>query len=110
MSPTGKEIAVVTDIVNNDSTTIFVGTPLDMEAPIDFEAIKTAITELGPLRMRSRGGPYTIEIHMLKCACEEEGCSHDIIAVVRRNGVFSISWMLSPDEIMGFDSLDHLTN
>lgn len=109
MTLTEKEIAVVTDVVIDDAATTFVGSPLDVEGPIDFEAIKTAISERGPLRMRRVGGPYTIEIHMLKCACEEEGCSHDIIAVVRRNGVFSIRWMLSPEELMGFDSLDHLT-
>jgi hypothetical protein len=108
MTLTDKEIAIVKDTANDTPTMKYVGTPLDTEGPIDFEAMKAAIGQLGPLRMRSKGGPYSIELHMLKCACEEEGCSHDIIAVVRRNGVFSIRWMLSPEEVMGFDSIEHL--
>ena len=102
---TEKQIAVVRDEVNDDPTVAYSGTPLDTSGPIDLDKLREATQSLGPLRIRSAANPYSVEIMVTDCAC---GCGTPVINVRRRNGVFSIRWILDEEDLLAFESLENL--
>lgn len=108
MTLTKSEIAIVKDAVVDTPTVEYLSSPLDPQAPIDWAVLSQTIRELGPFRVRSADSPYTIEISVHDCTCDEENCDAEFALIRRRNGLFSIQWMLSPEEVVGFENLDHL--
>jgi hypothetical protein len=105
---TAKQVSVVRDPTYDGPDTEYVGSPLDSQAPIDFDVLSATIRRLGPFRARSSSNPYTVELAIYDCSCGKEGCSDEVAIVRRRNGLFSIQWMLTREEVERFDSLDHL--
>ncbi len=101
---TEKQIAVVTDAAADGPNMEYLGSPIDILAPIDLDKLREATTTLGPLRMRSASSPYSVEITVTDCAC---GCGTPVINVLRRNGVFSIRWILDKEDLLQFGSLEH---
>ncbi len=104
---TEKQIAVVTDPVADGPEIEYVSSPLDIYGPIDFDKLREATNTLGPLRMRSPVSPYSIEVDVKECRC---GCGTSVVRVVRRNGVFSIRWILDEEDLLAYSSLEEFKN
>jgi len=81
---------------------------LNISAPIDYEGLKTAINQHGPLRLSEKNSPYETEISVVACQCAETVCDNEIVSIWRRNGLFSIHYLLSPKDLDEFQSLEHL--
>lgn len=84
--------------------------PLTLDERISFEHLKDAIQSLGPLVMHSETNPYKVIIDVVPCMCGNEECHADIVVVKRENGLFSIRWILEPEQLIEFDSLIHFKN
>ena len=82
---------------------------IDTEGPIDFEKLELATQSIGPLRSRWHNTPYTVLVGVYPCGCEDEGCEEKVVKVWRHNGLFSIFWVLSLEDLGRFDSLDSFT-
>lgn len=101
---TEKQLARIVDSTNDTPDTEYLKSPLDVYGPIDFDKLREATRTLGPLRMRSASGPYSVEVMVTDCAC---GCGEAVVNVLRRNGVFSIRWILDEEDLRHFESLDN---
>lgn len=74
--------------------------------PIDLEELKSETQRLGPLLLTRPTDPYSVEITVAPCHCAEIGCTEQLIVVWRRAGLFSIQWLISPEELQSYHSLD----
>jgi hypothetical protein len=81
-----------------------------VDEPIDFEGLRKATLEFGPLILSQRGTPYTVEIEISPCMCSNEGCEEQLVLIWRRNGVFTIHWILSKAEFLKYESLVDFKN
>lgn len=76
------------------------------DEPIDFDQLQSETQRLGPIVFERPSDPYTVEISVVPCACVDDGCTEQLVVVWRRSGLFSIHWLLSPDELQEFETLD----
>ena len=83
---------------------------IDPDAPIDFEALQKSIKDFGPLRLSSSGNPYIVDINIEPCMCALEGCDAQLVSVWRRNGIFTMHWMLSKEDLLSYESLTIFKN
>lgn len=89
-----------------DDAKHMVQSTLKLDGPIDFPALRNSTQQIGPLRLSNASSPYVIEIMVFPCMCATEGCEEQLVAVWRRNGLFTIHWLLSRDEFLEFNSLE----
>ncbi len=74
--------------------------------PINFQELKEEIRLHGPLQLSQRNNPYKVLIDVHPCMCADIGCNEELVSVHRKNGLFSIHWMLSKDEFLEFGTYE----
>lgn len=78
---------------------------IEVEAPIDYEFIKSEIANKGPIRFSKPHLPIETILNIKPCRCLNNDCTNDVIHVERKCGLSIITWLIEPEELQEFDSL-----
>ncbi len=82
----------------------------DQNGPIDYDALKTVISEKGPYILRFTDWQVNFTINITPCRIEGCQCGEDVISIVQSSGFTSLSSTLSRNELEEFESLAALAN
>ena len=84
--------------------------PINAEASIDYEILKSEIRDKGPIRFSKPNFPIETYISIQPCNCSMDMCPNDVIVIRRVSGLSRMQWLLEPDDLMKFDSLKQLAD
>lgn len=80
---------------------------ISSEGTIDIELLLAETQRLGPVRCRASSSPYEVYIGVYPCECASEDCDELVVVVWRKGGLFGMRWVISTEELLSYDNLEH---
>ena len=77
-----------------------------LDEPIDYEKLKSAIEELGPIQMTREKERLKMVLNITPCQICAEPCNDDVISLIKVSGATSLTTLISRNRLLAAKTLD----
>lgn len=78
-----------------------------LDEPIDYEKLKTAIEELGPIQMTREKERLKMVLNITPCQICAEPCDEDVITLIKVSGATSLTTLIDRNRLLAAKTLDN---